>query len=105
MLSTLNPQSRRLVAPQLSAGGSRAKADQLLQHPCYSWYDPWLSPRVSCSLSRRSLGVGGCAFNVTVPSPKVTGGYTVNDTGCFAESPIDIVKYTGDTVHLPLRGV
>jgi len=45
------------------------------------------------------------AFCVTVPASTNTGGYTVNDTGCFAESPINIVKYTGDTVHLPLRGV
>jgi hypothetical protein len=32
------------------------------------------------------------------------GGYTVNDTGCFAESPVNIVKYTGGTVYLP-KGV
>jgi hypothetical protein len=42
---------------------------------------------------------------VTVPASAYTRGYTVNDTGYFPESSINIVKYTGDTVHLPPKGI
>jgi hypothetical protein len=34
-----------------------------------------------------------------------TDGYTVKDTVHFAKTPINNVKYTGGTVHLPIGGM
>jgi hypothetical protein len=75
-------------------------------HPPAVTPNPVRSPNSRLSsirLSSRSTSACFLFLPYTVSHPKVTGGYTVNDTGCFAKSPINNVKYTGDTVHLPLR--